>query len=69
LCFGFGFWLSGLDCPRLLLFDGCRASADLNSTRLHRLWHPAHQVNVQEPVVEGRAFDLDVIGEAKIALK
>jgi len=43
--------------------------ADLNLTRLGRLGHFVHQIDVEHAVVEIGAGDLHVIGEAKPPLE
>src|SRR5580700_4413370 len=55
---------------RLLLnFDSLAVVADRDRARLLGLGDLAHQVDVQETVLEARAFHLDEIGELEHALK
>src|ERR1700719_4475531 len=61
--------LGGLDRPGPGVLNGHRTCADLDSARLHGLRHLAHQVDMQKPVVEGRAVDLDMVREAEFALE
>src|SRR5271165_2959131 len=37
--------------------------------RLHRLWDHPQEVDLQEPVLQARALDLDMVGELEVALK
>jgi hypothetical protein len=47
-----------------------RAGAiDGDLTRLHRLWHFAEQLDLQNTVVKGRASNLHVISKAELALE
>ena len=48
---------SGGELGRLDLQDFARAH-DRDRPRLHRLWDLAHQVDVQEPVLQARTLDL-----------
>src|SRR5712671_7622374 len=50
---------------RLLRLD----AGDLDGPRLHRLRYLAHQVDMQQAVVEARAGHLDVVGEAEAPLE
>src|SRR5262245_22315720 len=45
------------------------AGADRDLARLFRLGDFAHEIDVQEPVLEGRTLDLDIIGELEDALE
>src|SRR5439155_12301321 len=45
------------------------AAADADLARLHRLGNLAHEINVQESVLEMRALDLDMVGELEHALE
>ena len=58
----------GSDLGRLDLqeFAGTR---ERDRPRLHRLRNLVHKVDVQEPVLQPRAFDLDMLGELVVALK
>ena len=58
----------GSDLGRLDLqeFAGTR---DRDRPRLHRLRNLVHKVDVQEPVLQPRAFDLDMLSELVVALK
>ena len=44
-------------------------SADLDLPRLHRLGHLALQVDLEKPVVQAGAADLDVVGELEAVLE
>ena len=48
---------------RLFVLDGRLAVADRDLARLLRLGNLAHEVDVQEAVLELRALDLDVVGK------
>src|SRR5262249_51369382 len=52
----------GLDHLRLTV-------ADRDLARLLRLGNLAHELDVQEPVLEGRTLDLDVVGKLEDALE
>src|SRR5207302_1276864 len=45
------------------------AVADLDLPGLHRLRYLTDEIDVQQPVGEGRALDLDVIGQLEPALE
>jgi hypothetical protein len=45
------------------------ADADFDPARLHGLGHLAHQIELQQPVLERRAFDLNVVGKAEVTLE
>ena len=45
------------------------AVADRNLARLFRLRNLAHEIDVQEPVLERRALDVDVVGELENTLE
>jgi hypothetical protein len=53
---------SGSDLGRLDLQDPAGAR-NRDRPRLHRLWDLAHEVDVQEPVLQARTLDLDMVGE------
>src|SRR5262245_52717232 len=58
------------DGLRSLGFDHLRlAIADRDLARLLGLGNLAHEINVQESVLEGRALDLDVVGQLEDALE
>src|SRR5919198_2151009 len=58
------------DGLRSLGFDHLRlAIADRDLARLLRLGNLAHEINVQESVLEGRALHLDVVGKLEDALE
>src|SRR5215204_2324702 len=52
--------LSGSDPSRLQKLAGAR---NWDRTRLHRLRNLAHKLDVKEPVLQARAFDLNMVGE------
>src|SRR5262249_11646652 len=55
---------------RRLRVDHLRARvADRDAARLHRLGDLAHEIDVQQPVLERGAPDLDVLGELEHALE
>ena len=69
-------------CPKLptgggglggLLLDHLRAArlaaVDRDRARLHRLGHLAHQVDMQQAVIEAGALDLDMVGQAEAPLE
>src|SRR5271156_3002011 len=56
---------SGGDLGRLD-FAGTR---DRDRPRLHRLWDLAHEVDVQEPVLQARTLDLHMVGELEAAFE
>src|ERR1700720_439486 len=45
------------------------AAADFDTPRLQGFRYPADQVDLEEPIREGRALDLDMVGEAEAALE
>src|SRR5580700_3991736 len=53
---------SGGELGRLDLQDFA-GTRDRDRPRLHGLWDLAHQVDVQEPVLEAGTLDLHVVGE------
>src|SRR5246500_1179077 len=53
---------SGGELGRLDLKDFA-GTRDRDRPRLHRLWDLAHQVDVQEPVLQARTLDLYMVGE------
>src|SRR6266566_3777415 len=59
---------SGSDFGRLDLQE-LAGARDRDRPRLHRLRNLAHEVNVQEPVLQTRAFDLDMVGELEATLE
>src|SRR6185437_9415374 len=64
--------LSSLALSRLgfqLLHVVPAAAIDGDAPRLHRFRHLAHELNGQEPVVEGCVLDLHVIRKAELALE
>src|SRR5882762_5888246 len=50
-----------------LLVVVANAGVDRNPARLHSLRQLAHQIDLQEPVFQRRACDLDVVGEVELA--
>src|SRR5690242_3826557 len=53
-----------------LLFDlRPRSNADGNAPRLHRLGNFPHELDLQQAILECRAFDLDVIREIESPLE
>src|SRR5882757_9833110 len=46
-----------------------RADGDLHRARLLRLRHFTHQIDVQQPVHQRRAADLDVVGQLEATLE
>jgi hypothetical protein len=52
---------SGCDLSRLDL-QKLAGTRDRDRPRLHRLRNLAHEVDVQEPVLQARALDLNMIG-------
>ena len=40
-----------------------------NRSGLHRLWDHTHEVDLQKPVLQARALDLDMLGELKVAFE
>src|SRR6266566_2456164 len=58
------------DGLRSLGFDHLRlAIADRDLARLLRLGNLAHEIDVQESVLEGRTLDLDIVGKLEDALE
>src|SRR5215216_4418471 len=53
---------SGSDLGRLDLQE-LTGARDRNRPGLHRLWDLAHEVDVQKPVLQARALDLNMVGE------
>jgi hypothetical protein len=43
--------------------------ADFNAARLHGLWNPAHEVDLQKAIVEARCVDFDVVLKADTKLE
>src|SRR5262249_33120106 len=58
-----------MDGLRSLGFDRLLTVADRDLAGLLGLGNLAHEIDVQEPVLEGRALHLDVIGELEDALE
>src|SRR5271155_5535331 len=59
---------SGSELGRLDLQDSAGAR-DRDRPRLHRLWDLAHEVDVQEPVLQARTLDLHMVGELEAAFE
>src|SRR5271165_447633 len=57
------------DLGRLALKDGLLGGRYGNRPGLHRLWDHPQEVDLQQPVLQARARDLDMIGELEVALK
>src|SRR3989441_11927670 len=53
---------SGGDLGRLDL-QKLTGACDRDRPRLHRLRNLAHEVDVEEPVLQARALDLNIVGE------
>src|SRR5215211_3390603 len=53
---------SGSDLGRLDLQE-LTGARDRNRPGLHRLWDFAHEVDVQKPILQARALNLDMVGE------
>src|ERR1700730_11143259 len=59
---------SGSDLGRLDL-QKLAGARDRDRPGLHRLRNLAHEVDVQEPVLQDRALDLDMVGELEATLE
>src|SRR5580704_14330961 len=59
---------SGSNLGRLDLQE-LSGTCDGDRPSLHRLWNLAHEVDVEEPVLQARAVDLDIIGELEATLE
>src|SRR5207344_389326 len=59
---------SGSDLGRLDLQE-LAGTYDRDRPRLHRLWNFAHEVDVEEPVLQARALDLDMVSELETTLE
>src|ERR1700694_259286 len=58
----------GADLPGLAL-DHLAIRGDRDGARFLRLGNLAHEIDVQETMLEGRTLDLDEVGELEDALK
>src|SRR5262249_1621101 len=54
---------------RLLGVEYLGRAVDRHAPRLHGLGDLAHEVDVEQPILEGSALDLDVVGELEAALE
>src|ERR1700732_2176052 len=59
---------SGSDLGRLDLQE-LAGTRDRDRPRLHGLRNLAHELDVQEPVLQARALDLDIVGELEATLE
>jgi hypothetical protein len=59
---------SGSDLGRLDLQE-LAGACDRDRPRLHGLGNLAHELDVQEPVLQARALDLDIVGELEATLE
>src|SRR5208282_3909033 len=61
--------LSCGDLGRLALKDGLLGGRYGNRPGLHRLWDHPQEVDLQKPVVQARALDLDMVGELELTFE
>src|SRR5580700_11705188 len=61
--------LSCGDLGRLALKDGLLGGRYGNRPGLHRLWDHPQEVDLQKPVLQARALDLDMVGELEVAFE
>src|ERR1700736_3222408 len=61
--------LSRGDLRRLALKDGLLGGRYGYRPGLHRLWDHPQEVDLQKPVLQARALDLDMVGELEVAFE
>src|SRR5271166_4436419 len=54
---------------RLALKDGLVGGRYGNCPRLHRFWDHPQEVDLQKPILQARALDLDMFGELEVAFE
>jgi hypothetical protein len=57
------------DLRRLALKDDLLGGRYGYRPRLHRLWDHSQEVDLQKPVLQARALDLDMVGELEVAFE
>ena len=61
--------LSRGDLGRLGLKDDLLGGRNGNCPGFHRLWDHPQEVDLQKPVLQARALDLDMVGELEVAFE
>src|ERR1700722_14717677 len=57
------------DLRRIALKDDVLGGRYRYRSGFHRLWDHPQEVDLQKPVLQARALDLDVVGELEVAFK
>ena len=61
--------ISRRDLGRLGLKDDILGGRYGYRSGLHRFWHDPHKVDLQKPVLQAGALDLDMVGELEVAFE